>query len=42
MRILLDECTPRVLKRLLQGQAVSTVQEIRWAGLKNGNELSLP
>ena len=40
MKILLDECTPRVLKRLLQGQAVSTVQEMGWAGLKNGNLLA--
>ncbi|MFL6332294.1 MAG: hypothetical protein ACJ754_03030 [Pyrinomonadaceae bacterium] len=40
MRILLDECTPRVLKRRLQGQTVSTVQEMGWAGLKNGNLLA--
>ena len=40
MKILLDECTPRALKRLLQGQTVSTVQEMGWAGLKNGNLLA--
>lgn len=40
MKILLEECTSRVLKRLLQGQTVSTVQEIGWAGLKNGNLLA--
>jgi hypothetical protein len=40
MKILLDECTPRVLKRRLPGQDVSTVQEMGWAGLKNGDLLA--
>lgn len=39
MRILLDECTPRVLKRRLTGRDVSTAQEMGWVGLKNGELL---
>jgi len=41
MKILLDECTPRVLKRLLTGFEVMTVQELGWAGIKNGALLQL-
>lgn len=40
MRVLLDECTPRFLKHRLPGHNVSTVQEMGWAGLKNGNLLA--
>jgi hypothetical protein len=40
MRILLDECTPRFLKHRLSGRHVSTVQEMGWAGLKNGDLLA--
>lgn len=40
MRILLDECTPRGLKQRPRGHHVSTVQEMGWAGLKNGNLLA--
>ena len=36
MRLLLDECLPRQLKRELEGHAVSTVPEAGLAGLKNG------
>ena len=36
MRVLLDECLPRKLKRELQGHHVSTVPEMGWAGVKNG------
>jgi hypothetical protein len=36
MRVLLDECLPRKLKRLLPGHEVRTVPEAGWAGLKNG------
>jgi hypothetical protein len=39
MRVLLDECTPRVVKRRLEGQDVWTVQEMGWAGIKNGDLL---
>ena len=36
MRILLDECLPRRLRRGLPGHEVRTVQELGWAGTKNG------
>ena len=36
MNILLDECTPRVLKRLLSGFKIVTVQELGWTGITNG------
>jgi predicted nuclease of predicted toxin-antitoxin system len=43
MRVLLDECTPRALKRVLteQGHQCRTVPEEGWAGKKNGELLSL-
>ena len=36
MNVLLDECTPHVLKRLLTDFHVWTVQELGWAGITNG------
>jgi hypothetical protein len=39
MRILLDECVPRPLKRQLTAYEVSTVTEMGWAGTKNGELL---
>jgi predicted nuclease of predicted toxin-antitoxin system len=36
MRILLDECTPHIVKKRLPHLAISTVQEMNWAGIKNG------
>lgn len=36
MRLLLDECVPKRLKRELPGHEVQTVQEVGWAGVKNG------
>jgi len=41
MKILLDECTPHVLKRLLTGFEVTTVQDLGWAGITNGALLQL-
>ena len=41
MKILLDECTPRVVKRRLPGYEVNTVPEMGWAGTKNGALLAL-
>ena len=43
MRVLIDECTPRALKRHLikEGHVCSTVQEAGWSGKKNGELLSL-
>ncbi len=41
MRVLLDECPPRRLKRHLPGHDVSTVTDEGWAGRKNGDLLRL-
>src|ERR1700674_2331339 len=41
MRILLDECVPRPLKRILTGHDVRTVPEMGWSGKKNGELLRL-
>ena len=41
MRILLDECVPRPLRRELAGHDVRTVQEMGWTGKKNGELLAL-
>jgi hypothetical protein len=41
VRILLDECLPRKLKRELYGHEVFTVPEMGWAGVKNGALLKL-
>ena len=35
-RVLLDECLPRRLRRELPGYEVRTVQELGWAGTRNG------
>lgn len=39
MKILLDECTPRIVKLRLTQLDISTVQEMGWAGIKNGELL---
>ncbi len=41
MRVLLDECVPKRLKRELPGHDVSTVVEMGWSGVKNGKLLAL-
>jgi hypothetical protein len=41
MRVLLDECVPRALRKDLPGHAVKTVAEEGWAGVKNGELLQL-
>ena len=41
MRLLLDECIPKRLKRELPGHEVRTVQDMGWAGIKNGALLKL-
>lgn len=41
MRVLLDECLPRKLKREVQADIVSTVPEMGWASTKNGALLRL-
>lgn len=41
MKVLMDECLPRKLKRHISGHDVSTVPEMGWAGIKNGALLRL-
>ena len=41
MRLLLDECVPKRLKRELHGHETKTVQDMGWAGIKNGALLRL-
>jgi len=41
MKVLLDECLPKKLKREVQADVVKTVPEMGWAGTKNGVLLRL-
>lgn len=41
MRILLDECAPRPLKREFTDYEIRTVVEMGWSGKKNGELLRL-
>lgn len=41
MKVLLDECLPKKLKREVNGDVVKTVPEMGWAGKKNGVLLRL-
>jgi predicted nuclease of predicted toxin-antitoxin system len=41
MRVLLDENLPHALKRMLPGHTVGTVQEQGWAGIQNGELLTV-
>jgi hypothetical protein len=41
MRILLDECVPRPLRREFPAHDVRTIHEMGWAGKKNGELLAL-
>lgn len=41
MRVLIDECLPKKLKRELAGHDVITVQEKGWSSKKNGELLRL-
>lgn len=41
MRVLLDECVPRPLRRELRAHTVRTVAELGWAGKQNGELLAL-
>lgn len=40
MKVLFDEDAPRPLRRHLPGHVISTVQEMGWAGVKNGELLT--
>ena len=41
MRVLLDECLPRRLKREIVGHDARTVPEMGWASKRNGELLAL-
>jgi predicted nuclease of predicted toxin-antitoxin system len=41
MKILLDECVPWPLHKLLTGHECSTVQQSGWGGIKNGDLMRL-
>ncbi|HEX8844470.1 MAG TPA: hypothetical protein VF791_07490 [Pyrinomonadaceae bacterium] len=41
MKVLLDECLPKKLKREVQADVARTVPEMGWAGMKNGALLRL-
>jgi len=41
VRVLLDECLPRHLKRELVGHDARTLPEMGWAGKRNGELLAL-
>jgi hypothetical protein len=41
VNVLLDECLPARLARLLTGHSVTTVPRRGWAGIKNGDLLRL-
>jgi predicted nuclease of predicted toxin-antitoxin system len=41
VNILLDECTPRLVKKRLPKLNIQTVQEMGWSGLKNGELLAV-
>jgi hypothetical protein len=39
LKILLDESVPRLVKRSLSSWAITTVQELGWSAIKNGELL---
>ena len=41
MKILLDECVPTIVKLGLPDRDIVTVQEMGWAGIRNGELLQL-
>ncbi len=41
MKIIIDECVPHIVKKRLPERQIKTVQEIGWAGVKNGELLKL-
>ena len=41
MKVLLDECVPRKLKREIANHEVVTVTEQGWSGIENGELLKL-
>jgi len=41
MKIIIDECVPHIVKKRLPEREIKTVQEMGWAGVKNGELLKL-
>ena len=41
MKIIIDECVPSIVKRGLPAHAIVSVQDMGWAGIKNGELLRL-
>lgn len=41
MKIIIDECVPHLVKKRLPEREIITVQEMGWAGVKNGELLKL-
>lgn len=41
MKIIIDECVPSIVKRGLPHRGIKTVQDMGWAGIKNGELLKL-
>lgn len=41
MNVLLDECVPWPIRRVLAGHACQSVPRLGWAGIKNGRLLAL-
>ncbi len=41
MKIIIDECVPSIVKRGLPARDIVSVQEMGWAGIKNGQLLRL-
>ncbi len=41
MKIIIDECVPHIVKKRLPERGIKTVQEMGWAGVKNGELIKL-
>lgn len=41
MKIIIDECVPSIVKRGLPEREIVSVQDMGWAGIKNGKLLKL-
>ncbi|CAN5592428.1 hypothetical protein BH10ACI3_BH10ACI3_04890 [soil metagenome] len=41
MKIIIDECVPSIVKRGLPARNIVSVQDMGWAGVKNGELLKL-
>jgi hypothetical protein len=41
MKVIIDECVPHIVKKRLPERQIKTVQEMGWAGVRNGELLRL-